>query len=291
MIANPDGISRLLEHVGLRANTFHTGPLCGLHGFGSNDCVGHLHVIRSGEMRARQAGHDEIVIREPSLLFYPRPIDHSLNTEDTVVADVLCASVRYDAGLENAITQSFPAVVLIPFSALNRIDMTLNALFAEAGETNPGRQVMLDRLCDILLIQIVRFAIQQGLVIRGVLAGLAHPRLATLLGELLDHPHQAWTLDTMAARANLSRNGFANAFRDVVGSTPAEFLTGIRIARAQRLLRKGRPVALVAEEIGYNSQPAFSRAFTRELGISPSAWSRKVEPSQSSTVAGELETN
>lgn len=274
-----DGISQLLDHVGLRANAFYAGPLCGLHGFAADEGVGHLHVIRSGEVRALQAGHGDIVVREPSLLFYPRPLDHRLNIEDTVVADVVCASVRYDAGLENAITQSFPAVVVIPFSALERIDVTLDALFAEAGETNPGRQVMLDRLCDILLIQIVRFAIQQKLVTRGVLTGLAHPRLAKLLGELLDNPQQPWTLDSMAARANLSRNGFANEFRNVVGSTPADFLTRIRIAQAQRLLRKGRPVALVAEDVGYNSQPAFSRAFIRELGFSPSAWIRENEPS------------
>jgi len=276
---NFDGTSRLLEHVGLRANTFYAGPLCGVHDFGADEGVGHLHVIRSGEMRALQSGHGDIVVREPSLLFYPRPLDHRLDIEDAVVADVLCASVRYDAGLENAITQSFPAVVVIPFSAVKRIDMTLAALFAEAGETNPGRQVMLDRLCDILLIQIVRFAIQQKLVTRGVLAGLAHPRLAKLLGDLLDNARRPWTLDTMAVRANLSRNGFAREFRNVVGSTPAEFLTRVRIAQAQRLLRKGRPVALVAEDIGYNSQPAFSRAFIRELGISPSAWIRENEPS------------
>lgn len=270
-----DGISRLLEHVGLRANTFYAGPLCGLHGFAADEGAGHLHVIRSGEMRALQACHGDIIVREPSLLFYPRPLDHRLDIEDTEVADVLCASVRYDAGPENAITQCFPAVVVIPFSTLKRIDMTLQALFAEAGESNPGRQVMLDRLCDILLIQIVRYAIQQQLVTHGVLAGLAHPRLAGLLGELLDRPRQPWTLATMAKRANLSRNGFANEFRKVVGTTPAEFLTGIRIAQAQRLLRKGRPVALVAEDVGYNSQPAFSRAFIRELGVSPSTWMRE----------------
>ncbi len=273
-----DGISRLLQHVGLRANTFYAGPLCGLHGFAADEGVGHLHVIRCGEMRALQARHGDIVVREPSLLFYPRPLDHRLDIEDTVVADVLCASVRYDAGLENAITQSFPAVVVIPFSALKRIDLTLNALFAEAAEANPGRQVMLDRLCDILLIQIVRFAIQQKLVTRGVLTGLAHPRLAGVLSELLDHPQQPWTLANMAARANLSRNAFANEFRRVLGSTPAGFVTGIRIAQAQKLLRKGRPVALVAQDVGYNSQPAFSRAFIRGLGISPSAWIRENTP-------------
>ncbi|OHC62591.1 MAG: hypothetical protein A3H93_17640 [Rhodocyclales bacterium RIFCSPLOWO2_02_FULL_63_24] len=269
-----DGISRLLDHIGLRANTFYTGPLCGLHDFAADEGVGHLHVIRAGAMRAVQAGHADIQLSEPTLLFYPRPINHRLDVDDSVPADVLCATVRYDAGQENPVTQSFPAVVVIPFSGLQRIESTLTALFAEAADASPGRQVMLDRLCDILLIQIVRFAIQQQWVQHGVLAGLAHPRLAPLLIELLDDPRQPWTVDSMAARALLSRNGFAQEFRNVVGITPADFLTRVRMALAQRLLRKGRAVALVAEDVGYGSQPAFSRAFVRETGASPSAWVR-----------------
>jgi len=271
-----DGISRLLDHLGLRANTFYTGPLCGLHDFAADEGVGHLHVIRAGAMRAVQAGHADIPVSEPTLLFYPRPINHRLDVDDSVAADVLCATVRYDAGQENPVTQSFPAVVVIPFSGLKRIEATLTELFVEAADDSPGRQVMLDRLCDILLIQIVRFAIQQEWVQHGVLAGLAHPRLAGLLIELLDDPRQPWTVGSMAARAHLSRNGFAREFRNVVGITPADFLTRVRIALAQRLLRKGRPVALVAEDVGYGSQPAFSRAFIRETGTSPSAWVRSL---------------
>jgi AraC-like DNA-binding protein len=271
---NPDGISRLLDHIGLRASTFHAGPLCGLHDFAADEGVGHLHVIRAGRLRAVQAGQPDIEVDEPALLFYPCPITHRLDVDDSVPAEVLCASVRYDAGRENPLTQSFPAVMVIPFSGLRRIETTLNALFAEAADHSPGRQVMLDRLCDILLIQIVRYAIAQGWVQHGVLAGLAHPRLAPLLAALLDAPRASWTVDSMAAHAHLSRNGFAQEFRKVVGITPADFLTRVRIALAQRLLRQGRPVALVADDAGYGSQPAFSRAFILETGMSPSAWVR-----------------
>ncbi|HUW38259.1 MAG TPA: AraC family transcriptional regulator [Rhodocyclaceae bacterium] len=271
---NPDGISRLLEHVGLHANTFYAGSLCGLHRFGADEGVGHLHVIRSGQLRASRAGGRAVLVREPSLLFYPRPLDHRLDAGGSIAADVLCASIRYDAGLENAITQSLPEVVIIPFSAVPRLDSTLTALFAEAETNQAGRQVMLDRLCDILLIHIVRYAIDTRLVSRGILAGLAHARLAGLLGGLLDDPRRPWSLEAMAARAGLSRNGFARTFREVVGITPGQFLARVRIALAQRLLRRGRPLPLVAEEVGYGSQPAFSRAFIRELGVSPSGWLR-----------------
>lgn len=273
-MANIDPISRLLDHVGLRAKTFYTGPICGLHGFGADEGVGHLHVLRAGELQARSNGHEDIVVNEPALIFYPRPIDHRLNIEAPLVAEVLCASVHYGAGMENAITQSFPCVLVIPFSELEGMDTTLALIFAEAGRDESGRQAMLDRLCDVLLIQIVRFAISRNLVAHGLIAGLSHGRLSRCVTELLDTPERPWTLDAMASLVHLSRNGFAEVFRDVIGMSPASFVTQVRIAKAQRLLMIGRPLALVAEEVGYSSQPAFSRAFIRELGISPSAWLR-----------------
>ncbi len=270
-----DALSRLLDHVGLRARTFYAGPLCGLHDFDAAEGVGHLHVVRAGPLRAVQAGHRPIAVAEPALLFYPRPLDHRLDVAERITADVLCASVRYDAGPDNAITQSFPDVVVTPFREAPGLEPALALLFDEAQEARTGRQVMLDRLCDVLLIQIVRHALARGLVARGLLAGLAHPRLGQLLVELLDAPGKDWPLEAMAARAHLSRNAFARLFREVVGIAPAAFLAQMRIGFAQRLLRKGRALARVAEEVGYGSQPAFSRAFIRETGIAPSAWLRR----------------
>lgn len=270
-----DGISRLLDHVGLRAHTFYAGPLCGLHDFHADEGVGHLHVVRAGSLSAVQTVQRPLQINEPALLFYPRPLDHRLDVPDRITADVLCASVRYDAGMDNAITQSFPDVVAIPFGAEAGLDPTLALLFAEAGAQHTGRQVMLDRLCDVLLIQIVRHVIENGLIRQGILAGLAHPRLGKALVEMLDAPGKDWTLDVMAELACQSRNVFARSFKEVVGVAPAAFLAQIRIGMAQRLLVKGRPLTLVAETVGYGSQPAFSRAFIRETGIAPSEWLRQ----------------
>ncbi|HCX33959.1 MAG TPA: AraC family transcriptional regulator [Rhodocyclaceae bacterium] len=274
-MAAPDSISRLLDRVGMRAKTFHTGTLCGLHMFAADEGVGHLHVIREGVLRALQTGHPAMALRAPALVFYPRPLDHRLEIEEPAGAHLLCASVQYGAGMENAITRSFPSVMVIPFDAQRSVGLTLTLLFEEAAQAHTGRQVMLDRLCDVLLIQIVRFAIERKLVARGILAGLAHPRLARVLGEVLDAPGHPWTIGQMAMRAHLSRNGFACQFREVIGMTPGGFVGALRVAHAQRLLRQGRPIGLVSQDVGYSGQPAFSRAFLRETGVSPSAWARR----------------
>lgn len=270
-----DGISRLLEHVGLRARTFYSGPLCGLHDFHSGEGGGHLHIVRSGFLKAEQSGHADIWIEEPTLIFYPRPQDHRLNAPPQVTASVLCASVHYEAGMENAVTQSFPPVLAIAFRLASGLEPTLNLLFSEASQSHLGRLVMLDRLFDVLLIQIVRYAIEKALLSQGILAGLAHPRLSRALSDILNHPGQSWTLDQMAALTHQSRTAFARSFRETTGTTPAHFLTQIRMSQAQRLLIKGKPLIAVAQQVGYSSQPAFSRAFIRHTGMAPSDWLRQ----------------
>ncbi len=270
-----DNLTWLLAHVSLHAETFCPGPLCGLRDFSADEGFGHLHMIHAGSLRAVQAGSPAIEVREPSLLFYPRPICHRLVIDDRIALDLRCATVHYGAETESTVIDSLPPVMAIPFRADPKIESTLSLMFDEAADRGTGCQVLLDRLCDVLLLQIVRFAVQQRMARRGVLAGVTNSRLGPVLTEMLDDPRRPWTLESMAARAHLSRNAFARQFRDVVGATPTEFLTRVRVELAQRLLSNGRQVSIVAQEVGYNSQPAFSRAFLRESGVCPSAWQRQ----------------
>jgi AraC-like DNA-binding protein len=73
----------------------------------------------------------------------------------------------------------------------------------------------------------------------------------------------------------MSRTAFANTFRAVVGQTPADYLSGWRIALAQSRLREGRPIKILAEELGYANPSALSRAFAAKVGMSPRDWLAK----------------
>lgn len=118
------------------------------------------------------------------------------------------------------------------------------------------------------------------------LAGLADPRLAKALTAMFDDPTHPWGLSEMAGRAGMSRARFAVHFREVTGDTPADFLASWRITLAQDLLRSGRPLKHVAQEVGYGSASALTRAFVRKIGQPPSRWMRNDEESAEVARAG-----
>ena len=115
---------------------------------------------------------------------------------------------------------------------------------------------------------------QLGELSGGMLSGLGHPRLRNALISMHDAPARTWSLEDLAAAAGMSRSAFATAFRNVVGTTPGQYLQGWRIALPQQALRAGKPMKIVAAEVGYGSEAALSRAFSSHAGLSPRAWKR-----------------
>jgi AraC-like DNA-binding protein len=97
-----------------------------------------------------------------------------------------------------------------------------------------------------------------------------------------ERPAQAWTLESLATEAGMSRSVFAASFRDTVGATPGDYLARWRVGLAQQALRRGRPLKLVADEVGYGSEAALSRAFKTWVGHSPRDWRRTLDSASES---------
>ncbi|MBK7294704.1 MAG: helix-turn-helix transcriptional regulator [Holophagaceae bacterium] len=145
-------------------------------------------------------------------------------------------------------------------------------IFQEAFASAEGKQAVVDRLCEVVLVHFVRHAVGEGITQAGLLAGLVHPQLRNALMAMHEDPARPWTLDDMAAKAGLSRSGFALQFKQTVGLTPREHLARFRIATAQERLVKGVPLKVVAFDVGYGSSTALSRAFRECTGLSPRTW-------------------
>lgn len=76
----------------------------------------------------------------------------------------------------------------------------------------------------------------------------------------------------MAQQAGMSRSAFAARFKEVLGVTPAEYLSDWRMAIAKSLLRTGRSVKFIADALGYANASALSRVFAQRVGVSPRVW-------------------
>jgi AraC-like DNA-binding protein len=272
-----DRLSLLLQRFSLSAGVFYSGQICGIHDFAADTQRGHVHLIRRGPVSLIGGRGGTLTVEEPSLLFLPRPGAHRLVANDRDGADVVCASIRFGGGGSNPITDSLPSLVIVPLARLSGAQALLELLYEEAFAELGGRQAALDRLCELLLIRLLRYCLDQGLAKGGALAGLADPRLAKALTAMFEDPTHPWELSEMADRAGMSRARFAVRFREVTGDTPADFLASWRITLAQTLLRAGRPLKHIALEVGYGSASALTRAFVRKIGQPPSRWLRQGE--------------
>ncbi|MBU0857962.1 MAG: AraC family transcriptional regulator [Gammaproteobacteria bacterium] len=267
-----DRLETLLEHFSVSARVFNTSALCGITDVDGDGPTGQLHLIRAGEVEVLNGGAPAVRVVRPSLLLYPRPLAHRFITDPVRGADFACAQLGFEGGAANPIAAALPPFTCIALDELDDADSLLRLLFDEASKRNCGRQAVLDRLFEVVLIHVLRHLMERGQTAAGMLAGLSHARLRVAIVAMHDEPARNWSLDTLAASAGMSRSVFARVFRETVGCTPGLYLQRWRIGIAQKRLRQGRALRLIADDVGYGSEAALSRAFKAVAGTSPRSW-------------------
>jgi AraC-like DNA-binding protein len=274
-----DRLSTLLERFHVRASLFHSGPLCGRTRFEAQPDRAFLHVLRRGELRIEHRGgplaRRRLVVDEPTLVLYPRAVHHEFVNPPREGADFTCAALHFDGGDRNPIVAALPALVLLPLREVPGLHRALDLLFAETDQPRCGSRLLVDRLFEVVLIQLLRWIVdhpQEAGVQGGLMAGLHDQRLARALVALHAAPQDDWSLARMAQEAGMSRSAFAEAFRAATGFTPAAYLTDWRLALASAALRAGRSQKLVAAELGFSNGSSLGRAFKQRYGSSPRTW-------------------
>ncbi|KLJ00147.1 AraC family transcriptional regulator [Luteimonas sp. FCS-9] len=236
------------------------------------DTAGTLWLVASGTLLAYGDAMSALpAMCGPGLLLVPQPLPGS-RVEHATGARAFAARLRFEGGADNPLVRALPAALWLPAGDVPGAAGLFALLFEEAFDARCGRAVLLDRLVEALLVQVLRERMESGALRGGLLAGMAHPRLRRALVALHEAPARDWSLASLAQVAGMSRSAFAQAFREALGQTPGHYLQGWRIALAQRALRRGRPLKRIAEEVGYGSEAALSRAFKAQAGLSPRAW-------------------
>lgn len=157
----------------------------------------------------------------------------------------------------------------------DRFGVLVRLVREEAMQTRSGRDLILTRLVQVLLIEALRAA-PGDTAPAGLLRGLADERLALSIREMHRDPSRAWTVEQLAKVAALSRSAYFQRFTRAVGMPPMEYLLAWRMAIAKDILdRQDLVIEKVAERVGYSSASTFSTAFTRYVGRSPSGYARE----------------
>ncbi|MEP0073700.1 MAG: AraC family transcriptional regulator [Marinomonas sp.] len=263
----------VLERFTLQSEVIFTGGFCGDKSLGHDveHNGGHLHYLRSGRVTLIDAEGRKAIFDRPVVILLPFSTTHRLISTESDQAELFCAAIHFTALEQQQLVSSLPKLVCLTLENTPMAN-TVEWIFSEVSSGGLGQKSMLGKLCDILLIQMLRTLSQNGVVIEGMLAGLSHPALAPVLVKLQETPEEAWTLDMMAQDAAMSRSKFAQVFRDTVGQTPNDFLTDLRISLAQQLLVKEKSVGFVANQVGYEHGSVLARVFRKKTGLSPKEW-------------------
>lgn len=187
---------------------------------------------------------------------------------------LICGAVRFDHPAATDLLRLLPAVLAIETwrsPELEWMQTTLRLMAAEARELRAGGETVITRLADILVIQAVRawLAIHADAT-PGWLGALRDPQLGQVIRQIHQRPGHPWTVERMAREAGMSRSAFAARFTALVGEPAMKFVARWRMHTALAWLRDERlTVAAIAEQLGYESEAAFSRAFKRQVGQWP----------------------
>lgn len=192
---------------------------------------------------------------------------------------IVCGYLACDARLARMLLAGLPPVVRVNVRGSNAgmwLEASVRYALAEARSPRPGGAGVLAKLSEVLFIEVLRMHMnEQGADRTGWLAGMGDRIVGTALNALHAKPAHAWSLEELARAAGTSRSVLAERFQHLVGSSPMQYLTQWRMLLAANLLCRGNaPLARIAEEVGYQTDTAFSRAFRREYGVPPAAWRR-----------------
>ncbi|WP_394179876.1 AraC family transcriptional regulator [Marinomonas posidonica] len=190
------------------------------------------------------------------------------------VTRLICGVLSFDHIAGQKLIAQLPDVIHLSQAKDNlplSLQSMMHTLEQEASTLAPGGETIMTHLADIIVIQAIRnWITKSSHAPNGWLSGLQDPKLAKALSAIHTQPQYAWTVDQLATLAGMSRSGFSAHFTQVIGTSVKHYLTEWRMNLARHKINQSQvTLADLAEELGYQSEAAFSRAYKRIFGEPP----------------------
>jgi AraC-like DNA-binding protein len=190
---------------------------------------------------------------------------------------VVCGFVGCDMRPFNPLIEALPRLLRLPAGGVGAwVASVLDQAVSESRQSRAGSAAVLDRVSEMVFVDAARRYLESlpegG---SGWLAALRDRHVGKAIGLLHERPAASWTVDELGREVGLSRSALHERFVEMIGQPPMHYLAAWRMQLGARLLREGNTtVAAIAQEVGYDSEAAFARAFKRLVGAPPAAWRR-----------------
>lgn len=235
---------------------------------------GLFHLVGAGRCAVESpALAGPLALEAGDLVIFPHGAPHRLGAVDEQdgQTSLICGEFRFVGASQHPLHLALPGCVVIraaqastTFRQLSR--MMVDVVHADAA----GRQLLLNKLADALFTLAICDYARDADERHGLFAALSDPRIARVLQAVHENPGRAWTMQSMAALACMSRSAFAERFTQLLRMPPIQYVTQWRVSLAEQWLRDRRQsVAGIAQQLGYSSEAAFRRLFKRVSGRCP----------------------
>lgn len=269
-----DSLTEFFARFNFRSDLFFSNLLCRIGEFNEPN-KSYLHIIHSGQCDLIFSHHQQKRIDYPCAIFCPNHTLHRILPRDESGITVSCISFDFGEGIKNPLNQALDECVIMPLNECPELLTMGQAVYQEYQAEKLGKPLAIHHLCSYFLIRIIRYGLEKHQLTTGFLNGLSDVKLNKLLTALHQNPAHPWQLEEMAELTAMSRSNFAAYFKKVIGISALDYLTQWRLTVAQRKMRAGTPIAIVAEEVGYQYASAFTRVFSNKIGMSPLKWLAK----------------
>ncbi len=241
-----------------------------------------FHYVRRGQCWLEFNG-EKTLLGPGDLVFIGKGDAHILSNDVSSVSQsdypletfLLCGYFDFRYPIPTPLNDALPSLLLLRSDDIEErpwLKLTLSHLSMEYDSQTPGAMLVVDKLTEIVLVELIRFHLK-SVDSNNFVAAMFDPQIGQALVLLHQHPEQAWTLSSLAERVAMSRAAFARRFTGLVGQPMFQYLTAVRMRMAANLLRDyGRSVADIAEAVGYSSDMAFSKVFKDSFSQTPLAW-------------------
>lgn len=244
--------------------------------------------VGDGDVVLFPTGHPHSLYDDPTspltrlvhLDYNPQRGHHIVNSGGTGPKPLLlCGAFHFEYPNDFPVLHRLPRLIHIS-GTQGRLEQgftdIVNIIARESTSRQPGAEVMLNRLTELLFIQVIRLWIdQQAESSAGWDTALRDQPISAALGLIHQSPERRWTVKELAESVSLSRSAFSGRFTELIGEPPLTYLTRWRMLRATRLLKNEVSMETIADQLGYESEVAFRKAFKREIGIPPAQYRKR----------------